>query len=383
MSASPRRFTLDGSPDLESRLAATCRHIGAGVSGLIPGPRLEGLVLGGGYGRGEGGVWRRPDGDRPYNDLEFYVFVRGSRLLNEQRYGRALHCLGEILTPQAGVEVEFKLVSLAGFTAGPVSLFSHDLVRGHRVILGRPDLLAGCRAHHRGRDVPASEGTRLLFNRATGLLLARARLQRPAFTPADADFVARNLAKVELALGDAVLLAHGLHHWSVRRRHDRLVRLADSLGSSLPFNLVASHAAGLAFKLHPFRSEASREELAARHAAVTAAAAVVWAWLEGRRLGRPVPTPADYASLPGPLWPVAPRLRTLLVNLRVRGWRLGPVAAWFRHPREPALRALALLLWGRAGDAATLRRIQRVLGTPARDLSSLVAAYLRLWSRVS
>src|SRR3954452_8083833 len=107
------RFTIDGSIELETRLGAFCTKITGAVRGLIPRRRLEALVLGGGYGRGEGGVLRTPEGDRPYNDLEFYVFVRGNRHLNERRFGRALHVLGEILTKQAGVDVEFKIASLA------------------------------------------------------------------------------------------------------------------------------------------------------------------------------------------------------------------------------------------------------------------------------
>ena len=51
----------------------------------------EGEGLGGGYGRGEGGVLRSPESgeDQPYNDLEFYVFTRGSALIAERRFRRA------------------------------------------------------------------------------------------------------------------------------------------------------------------------------------------------------------------------------------------------------------------------------------------------------
>src|SRR5213075_351651 len=103
--------------------------------------RLEGLLLGGGYGRGEGGVLPTASGDRPYNDLEFYVFLRGNRHLNELRFGRALHVLGEILTPQAGVEVEFKIASLRELASTPISMFSYDLVVAHRWIIGNDELL--------------------------------------------------------------------------------------------------------------------------------------------------------------------------------------------------------------------------------------------------
>jgi hypothetical protein len=63
------RFTLDGDEALERHLAHTCARVLSGIRGLIPPRRLEAVLLGGGYGRGEGGVLRGPGGDRPYNDL--------------------------------------------------------------------------------------------------------------------------------------------------------------------------------------------------------------------------------------------------------------------------------------------------------------------------
>src|SRR3954468_19209797 len=72
------RFTLDGDPVLEAHLADICRQVRAGIEALVPPGRLEGILLGGGYGRGEGGVQSNGAGDEPYNDLEFYVLLRGS-----------------------------------------------------------------------------------------------------------------------------------------------------------------------------------------------------------------------------------------------------------------------------------------------------------------
>src|SRR5438874_7581427 len=49
------RFTTDGGRELEQHLARTCEKIAAGIGGLVSSRRLEGLLLAGGYGRGEGG----------------------------------------------------------------------------------------------------------------------------------------------------------------------------------------------------------------------------------------------------------------------------------------------------------------------------------------
>src|SRR5580658_4912604 len=87
------RFTIDGSSGLEDCLERLCGKVKGGVTDLIPRQKLAAIVLGGGYGRGEGGVLRTETGDQPYNDLEFYVFIRSNRWLNERRHRDRLHQL--------------------------------------------------------------------------------------------------------------------------------------------------------------------------------------------------------------------------------------------------------------------------------------------------
>jgi hypothetical protein len=377
------RFTLDGSAALERHLAETCERIAAGLRGLVPANRLLGVVLAGGYGRGEGGVLRTPTGDLPYNDLEFYLFLRGNRHLNEMRYGRALHVLGEILTPQAGLDVEFRIASLPEFEAAGVSMFSYDLICGHRWLIGDDHVLANCSHHRNAEDIPIEEATRLMMNRCTGLLLAAERLAKRDFTPGDADFTARNIAKAQLGAGDAMLTVFAQYHWSVRERHRVLERLARTDSTPWMQDLARHHAAGVEFKLHPTRSTASREQLATLHAEVTAFCQATWLRLEQHRLRRPFASIDEYVAIPRK-WPKSSRVRNALVNLKQFGPRT-LLSQRLQHPRERVLTALPLLLWQR--DAldrpAGLTRLQTILQTDARDFSSLVRAYRAIWERVN
>ena len=59
------RFTLDGSDQLESHLAKVCHQVLEQIRLIIGDRMLEALVLGGGYGRGQGGVVKSPAGDSP------------------------------------------------------------------------------------------------------------------------------------------------------------------------------------------------------------------------------------------------------------------------------------------------------------------------------
>ncbi|MDB6025994.1 MAG: hypothetical protein JWM68_2217, partial [Verrucomicrobiales bacterium] len=81
-----RRFTLDGDSALEERLALLCDKVREAARQLVPEGQIEALLLGGGYGRGEGGVLKTATVDHPYNDLEFYVCLRGNLFANQRKF---------------------------------------------------------------------------------------------------------------------------------------------------------------------------------------------------------------------------------------------------------------------------------------------------------
>jgi hypothetical protein len=383
-SAGPARFTLDGDDALEAHLARVCERVLSGVRGLIPERRLDAVLLGGGYGRGEGGVLREAEGDRPYNDMEFYVAVRGNRHLNELLYRRPLAVLGDILSHLAGVEVEFKIASLAEWRAHPVSMFSYDLFAGHRLLWGDEGVLEGCAHHLQSALIPLSEAARLLMNRGTGLLLARARLSAARFSCEDADFVRRNIAKAELACGDAMLTARGLYHWSCRERHHILEHIEHPAPWPWHDTLIRHHAAGVAFKLHPDDVPLPREALAERHAEVARLACECWRWIEGQRLGRPFASVRAYARDPADKCRDGDPFRNLLRNLCADGGRPRLSPRPWRHPRQRIFHSLALLLWepDATVDSEALTQLQRELNTRAASFDGLVSAYENLWRRV-
>src|SRR6476659_2465910 len=107
-----KRFTIDGSLELERWLTELCEDAGNAVRKVVPPNVLEGMLLGGGYGRGEGGVLRTEGGDRAYNDLEFYLLLNGPSLLVERQYQPHLHECAEELSAEAGIDVEFKACSI-------------------------------------------------------------------------------------------------------------------------------------------------------------------------------------------------------------------------------------------------------------------------------
>jgi hypothetical protein len=377
------RFTIDGSRQLEERLERVCDQVGSEASARLPRTDLAAIVLGGGYGRGEGGVLRTETGDEPYNDLEFYVFFRGNRLWQEHRHDRKLHDWAGRLSAKAGLQVEFKIDCASRWKRSPVSMFSYDLVSAHRVVLGDESIFQGCDHHLNAAAIPLSEATRLMFNRCSGLLLARELLHQSSLTGEEADFIGRNLAKMQLALGDAALTAFGQYHWSAPERHRRLgVFDAPELRPWLP-ELKAHHAAGLVFKLHPRRAALAPHEFFLEHRRLSELAMQLWLWLEGRRLKHHFDTVNEYALSPVDKQPGTRGWRNYLLSLRTFGPKAAAKAVSVRYPRERLFNALTLLLWNAegAGQPRILRRLQQELQTDALDWASLVSVFKRIWPR--
>lgn len=344
---SAQRFTIDGGRELESRIAKFCSEVRDGVRGIVAESKLEGVLLGGGYGRGEGGVLRAGTRESLYNDLEFYVFVDGNRFINRLRYEPALHHLAEAITPRAGVEIEFNIISLDYLRQSPPSMFYYDLVMGHHQVWGKEHLLHGCEHHRQSPRLPLTEATRLMMNRCTGLLFARNRLRQQEFAREDADFVGRNLSKVQLACGDAILTALGEYHWSCRERHRRLAALAEDEESTWLDEIRRHHAEGLEFKLHPRICPDKASTLQPHFEVISELARQVWLWLESRRFDAPFDSISQYLSAKRTGCPGQEVWRNRLLTARAFG-----LPAMFRsegrhHPRERVLADLASLLWQR------------------------------------
>jgi hypothetical protein len=373
------RFTVDGSAELEQRLEQWCAEFTQDARRVVPESVLEAIVLGGGYGRGEGGVLRTANDDTAYNDLEFYIFVRGPLLLRERQLRKKIGEICHNWSEKTGVEFEAKLLTFDKIQRAPVSMFYYDLVIGHRWLFGGAGEFQNCEQHRAAHRIPLEEATRLLMNRASGLLFSKALLEKSEFTQADSDFVRRNISKAQLALGDTVLTAFGRYHSSCRERHRRLEKLDATAAAPWIAAVITNHQTGVEFKLHPYVSDEPADKLRADHAAITELAGKVFLWLEQRRLNTQFATHRDYAFSPAEKHPDARRVRNALINLRAFGLR----QIRGRYPRERLLESIALLLWApnSLSDAEVRSKLQSDLVTTSSTFSGFFEAYRKIWNR--
>ncbi len=376
-----QRFTFDGSPELEATIDEINRRVVADIHKVISPEQIDALVLAGGYGRGEGGVYVVNNKEQLYNDLDYYLFLKGNKRANESAYGAKIKAIEAARTPEAKCDVEFKIDSLAQLEQSSVTMFSYDLVARSTIVTGEETVFQRCSKHLDARAIPQSEATRLLFNRCTGLIFARQRLSKDTLTQDDLEFVQRNLAKIELAMGDAILTVQGAYHWNGKERNQRLRKLPPVEGIQSWDSLVAAHTQGIQFKLRPSHPVESHETLSDQLTRLSLAARDVWFWVEQRRLNENISTPMEYATTSKPRCPEHPGWRNLLVNVRRRGISTLYKPYPFRYPREQLYRAMGILLWENDSWQTPSKRslLAALFRTNPTSLEDLIQRYENDW----
>lgn len=210
------RFVAGECPELDQAVESALRELGGEIERARI-PRLAGVVLGGGYGRGEGGALLGSGAPRLYNDLDFFAITEDGAPEAETvaAVGKALEPIAEKWTKQLGVDVDFAVKTPWRIKHDEDRLMIQELVHGYvDVALAKGErLFAGVRALKPG-ELPWMEAARLLMNRGMGLLMAD--------ESGDRGFVARNLNKCVLGAGDARLIAGGRYAWRADERADRL-----------------------------------------------------------------------------------------------------------------------------------------------------------------
>ena len=257
------RHVSGNCPELDRLVDDACAEMGREIAALCI-PRLAGVVLGGGYGRGEGGVreckvesvkckveegrgkreeGRGSDECRLSNDLDFFAITEDGAPEHETiaAIGEALKPVSEKWSKKLGVDVDFAVKIPWRLKHDEERIMVQELVRGYFDVAGKKgeELFSGI-AKIDAAKLPWMEAARLLMNRGMGLLLAKLKVESlklkvdrssdaecrmsPACRPspdarqADADFIARNINKCILGVGDAFLVSRGLYRWRAEER---------------------------------------------------------------------------------------------------------------------------------------------------------------------
>lgn len=343
---------------------------------------LSALVLGGGYGRGEGGVLRLADGtEKLYNDLDFFVISKQANPWKNSQISFKLKQLHHELSDLYGVEVDFSAcMPIGGLDKLPPYLIWYELINSYQVIWGNKHALHKV-PRWEASDLEPVEAVKLLLNRGMGLYFSRQYLnmEKPEM---HLDFVNRNIHKAYQAMTEAILIVEGKYHWSVKERM-RLITIPDiSKYISNPAFLDLAQTA-MEFKLQPYLPSESVEEFKERLAQTLSDFEelyyAVWAAYFGvasLNLNTYHRLLASHKDNENSLMSLA---KNFALNLRDIGISSSSFNEYIKYPRYRLFYALPWLLF----DAPIpLSNLAPILGLAhGADANSLRKRYVSLWQR--
>lgn len=221
------KYTFIYNTQIEKKLDSALADIAGEARADASFRHLKYLVLGGGYGRGEGGILVKENGESAlYNDLDFFVISNTNLPWKNNQLNQFYRHVSEKWEKKLGINVDFSSAKNAKY----VKSRSHIMV--WREMILSPTLLIGDATEFQrffspvSTVMPPSETAKLLVNRMSGLLLAKQRLLRESdLFYEDYDFIARNINKAVLACGDALLLFRGKYALKVQERLQYLEEL--------------------------------------------------------------------------------------------------------------------------------------------------------------
>ncbi len=201
-------YTVNGNAELDARIEKCLENATNAAVQTPHGKAISAIILGGGYGRGEGGVFVAADGQlQMYNDLDLFVITDRLSRRHRKQLDAELHAVSVDFFTGFEVDVDFGPAhNISALPKVANTIMWQELKRKHKVIYG-PENILDALPYHELNDLPLDEGARLLLNRGTGLLLAKAKLASDSLSSEDVDFVTRNLWKTVLACGDAFLFS--------------------------------------------------------------------------------------------------------------------------------------------------------------------------------
>lgn len=323
------------------------------------GGNLVALLLGGGYGGGEGGVVEIDGVEHPYNDLDLTYVVKHKRSIPWD----SLTDISERYEEEIGIDIDFsRPLTLNDIRNFPRWQMWHDLLNSHIVLSGDKDILFNNVPDSVKEPPPAIEATRLLLNRGTGLLWA-IRVNRGIEPAPDADFVRRNFYKCRLALGDALLIVNTCYASRYNGRDLLFAKLMEESDEVASFQLEEQYRLALDFKFRP--DDVPRDKLTEEDLNSQATKwGEVFLYVERKRTGKDFNSLDDYIKWKGLRESEQHTTGSLIRNF-IRNAQLRKLS--LKYPRERLYRLLPVLLG--------------LTGQHAVEFDKESEAYLKVWKR--
>jgi hypothetical protein len=360
-------YTVDDDPAVDARVQ---RDLDFVVSELVTllGDEIRTILLCGGFGRGEGGVYFENGEPRPLNDYDLTVVVRHARIVRRQ-YGKKLGELAQRCAEQIGIkQIDLAVLSAWQFAVPRNSVVRHEMKYGHKVLYGEVDFPVRAVKAER---IPLEEGTHYFFTRAGGLLISGLILDQWDRLPEgerERNFIIE-MNKACMAMGDARLIRARLYCCSYQTRLERIEQLRDETGNT--GSLIGGYKKAVQDKLMPSFDEIRSDRVAAWWQETVQAYLAEFLDFEQCRLKRSFKGLSDYADY-------VIQWRVNFVS-KIRRKIQGVVLRRSAGADEDRMRAVVMLLLAGRRDPECLREATQLLDSPGTEWSNAARQYLLRW----
>ena len=280
------KFTVYQSPEIDRKIEQYLRVIVDAILERVATRHISAIVLGGGFGRGEGGVFFSGTKVFPVNDFDISIFPRIAYKKFKNIYQEVLNRLSQELLNQIPIkQIDLGIGKRIRFIIRTIPLFytvnTHEFVHGHQVLWGslRINKLAFFFKAYR---IPKEEGTRYLYTRGSGLLISLLISSLKKSNEYQLESMIE-LNKAILAIGDSYLVLKNRYHHSYQKRI--------LITESLDFNIIPScenikelYLKALEWKIKPVINESFLKDKLSQLCIVKSMLMNYFMWFESRRL---------------------------------------------------------------------------------------------------
>ena len=222
-------YTVYGSAEVDAQVESDVFELRDMILARIPSDNLEGIVLLGGYGKSEGGVYVDGETLYPYNNYDLLVIVKDAAVGEIDDYRLALDEIDSEFTESHTISVDFSIMQMKQIRNAPFRIFFYDLKFGHKIVWGPEDLL-NAMPDYDLHKIPMFDAEHMIVNRGTLLVINRFLFskRREDLTFEDKKAVIKHTAKAIIGYGDALLVALKRYSWSYREKQHIVTTLPDS-----------------------------------------------------------------------------------------------------------------------------------------------------------
>ncbi len=255
------KYTPFENSYIDSKIDSHMDRVVDEVFKVIPPKNIKAIILGGGYGRGEGGILHENGEDFLFNDYDLFVITPNIPRKLSKEIDRKLLKVHKLLTKEIGIDVDFGPCKSVNFLKkAPFWLVYYELKYGHKVIYGDKRVLNYLPSWD-GSNIDLEEGLKLMLNRGVALMQSRQSLLH--FDTDSIEYVCRNNYKAIMAMGDALIMSEGLYNYSYLKRRMIIANLKISVNKNLLIetNLVKDYESAIDFKMNPQYPFSTQEEL--------------------------------------------------------------------------------------------------------------------------